>query len=408
MKFYELPPAKRRELLKQQGIELDEIDTEVLDELNLLSENVVGQLRLPVGIVQNLRVNGQNYQVPMATEEPSVVAAANHGASIAAKAGGFTAESHRDGIWGQIILQVSEDFQAAKLQAFFPELIKLTNNKFTSLVNHGGGVKTITAKQEAELLFLKILVDPAEAMGANKVNSILEYMAAKLAACPGIEQKLFAILSNYPSQITKVKVEVPIAIIGGRKTAQKIALLSKIGQTDPMRAVTNNKGIMNGIDAVLLATGNDTRAVAAACGVWSSSSGSYTSLSAWTVQEDKLIGQLSVPLPIGTVGGSINSRKDIKQSYRILGKNITSNQLADIIAAIGLANNLAALLAIATQGIQKGHMKLQARNIVASLNATSQEQKAVLQKLVSSKKYSQAAAREFLQEVRKENNASRN
>ena len=146
MKFYELPAAKRRELLKQQGIELDEIDTEVLDELNLLSENVVGQLRLPVGIVQNLRVNGQNYQVPMATEEPSVVAAANHGASIAAKAGGFTAESHRDGIWGQIILQVSEDFQAAKLQAFFPELIKLTNNKFASLVNHGGGVKTITVQ----------------------------------------------------------------------------------------------------------------------------------------------------------------------------------------------------------------------------------------------------------------------
>ncbi|WP_294835556.1 hydroxymethylglutaryl-CoA reductase, degradative [uncultured Lactobacillus sp.] len=400
MKFYELTPAKRRALLRQRGIELDEIDEQVLHDLDLLSENVIGQLRLPVGLVQNVLVNGQNYQVPLATEEPSVVAAANHGVKIVTEAGGFTADSQRNGIWGQIVLQVDADFKIAQLQAFFPELIKKAHNEYASLVFHGGGVKTITAEQEKDLVFLKVLIDPAESMGANRVNSILEYMAKQLAAFSGIKQKLFAILSNYPSQITKVKAEIPVEVIGGIETAQKIALLSRIGQTDPMRAVTNNKGIMNGVEAVLLASGNDTRAVEAACSVWAAKSGSYTSLSKWYVQDEKLVGGLSLPLPIGVVGGSIKSRKDVKQTYRILGEKITSQELANIIATIGLANNLAALLAIATQGIQKGHMKLQARNIVANLDATSPEKKKVLQMLINNKLYSQTAAQNFLKEIR--------
>ena len=408
MKFYELTPAKRRALLRQRGIELDEIDEQVLHDLDLLSENVIGQLRLPVGLVQNVLVNDQNYQVPLATEEPSVVAAANHGVKIVTEAGGFTADSQRNGIWGQIVLQVDADFKIAQLQAFFPELIKKAHNEYASLVFHGGGVKTITAEQEKDLVFLKVLIDPAESMGANRVNSILEYMANQLAAFSGIKQKLFAILSNYPSQITKVKAEIPVEVIGGIETAQKIALLSRIGQTDPMRAVTNNKGIMNGVEAVLLASGNDTRAVEAVCSVWAAKSGSYTSLSKWYVQDEKLVGGLSLPLPIGVVGGSIKSRKDVKQTYRILGEKITSQELANIIATIGLANNLAALLAIATQGIQKGHMKLQARNIVANLDATSPEKKKVLQMLINNKLYSQTAAQNFLKEIRKENNASRN
>lgn len=408
MKFYELTPAKRRALLHQHGIKLDEIDEQVLRELDLLSENVIGQLRLPVGLVQNVLVNGHKYQVPLSTEEPSVVAAANHGAKIVTEAGGFTAVSQRNGIWGQIVLQAAADFKITKLQAFFPELIKQANIEYASLVLHGGGVKTITAEQEKDLVFLKVLVDPAESMGANRVNSILEYMAEQLAVFSGIKQKLFAILSNYPSQITKVEAEIPVEVIGGIATAQKIALLSRIGQTDPMRAVTNNKGIMNGVEAVLLASGNDTRAVEAACGVWAVKSGSYTSLSEWFVQDKKLLGRLSLPLPLGVVGGSIKSRKDVTQNYRILGEKITSQELANIIAAIGLANNLAALLAIATSGIQKGHMKLQARNIVANLKATSSEKKKVLQMLIKSNLYSQTAAQEFLKEIRKENNASRN
>ena len=408
MKFYELAPEKRRELLQRQGIKLDEIDPQVLHDLDLLSENVIGQLRLPVGLVQDLMVNGQNYQVPLVTEEASVVAAANNSASIVAKAGGFIASSQRDGIWGQIVMQVAENFAVSHLQEVLPTLIKKTNSHFSSLVSHGGGVRKIALKQINDLLYIKVLVDPAEAMGANKVNSILEFMADELTNFAGIKQKLFAILSNYPNQITTVKAAIPVALIGGTETARKIALLSQIGQDDPMRAVTNNKGIMNGVDSVLLATGNDTRAVEAACSVFASKKDTYTSLSKWQLENENLVGKLSIPLPIGTVGGSIDSRKDVKQNYRILGEKITAEQLANIIAAIGLANNLAALLAISTKGIQAGHMKLQARNIVTSLAATAAEKKVVFQKIINSKKYSQSAAQEFLKEIREENNASRN
>ncbi len=408
MKFYKLAPEKRREMLQKQGIKLDEIDPQVLRDLDLLSENVIGQLRLPVGLVQNLLVNGQNYQVPMVTEEASVVAAANNGAGIVAKAGGFTGTSQRDGIWGQIVMQVAENFEVSNLQEILPALIKKTNTYFASLVSHGGGVRKIELKQINDLLYIKVLVDPAEAMGANKVNSILEFMANELDDFAGIKQKLFAILSNYPSQITTVKAAIPVNLIGGTETARKIVLLSRIGQDDPMRAVTNNKGIMNGVDAVLLATGNDTRAVEAACGVFASKKGTYASLSKWQLENENLVGKLSIPLPIGTVGGSINTRKDVRQNYRILGEKITAEQLANIIAAIGLANNLAALLAISTKGIQAGHMKLQARNIVTSLAASTAEKKVVFQKIINSKKYSQSAAKEFLKEIREENNASRN
>ena len=400
MKFYELTPEKRREYLINQGIELDDIDEITLHELDNLSENVIGQLRFPVGIVQNLLVNGKSHFVPLATEEPSVVAAANHGASIFAKNGGVKAASKRTGIYGQITLQVDTKFDASKLSQLFPMIIEQANSQFASLVKHGGGVRQINLQQKDDLVMLRVLVDPAESMGANRVNSILEFIANKLATFPGVVDKLFAILSNYPSQFTTAQVELGVATVGGVKVAERIALLSKIGQNDSFRAVTNNKGIMNGVDAVLLATGNDARAVEAACGVWANEKGKYSSLSQWNVKDDKLIGSLTIPLAIGTVGGSINSRTDVKQSYRLLGQGITSSELANVIAAVGLANNLAALLAISTTGIQAGHMKLQAKNTVANLTATLREKEQVRQMMIDKKEYSLAAAEQFLKQIR--------
>ena len=400
MKFYELTPEKRREYLINQGIELDDIDEITLHELDNLSENVIGQLRFPVGIVQNLLVNGKSHFVPLATEEPSVVAAANHGASIFAKNGGVKAKSKRTGIYGQITLEVDAKFDASKLSQLFPMIIEQANSQFASLVKHGGGVRQINLQQKDDLVMLRVLVDPAESMGANRVNSILEFIANKLATFPGVVDKLFAILSNYPSQFTTAQVELGVATVGGVKVAERIALLSKIGQNDSFRAVTNNKGIMNGVDAVLLATGNDARAVEAACGVWASEKGKYSSLSQWNVKDDKLIGSLTIPLAIGTVGGSINSRTDVKQSYRLLGQGITSSELANVIAAVGLANNLAALLAISTTGIQAGHMKLQAKNTVANLTATLREKEQVRQMMIDKKEYSLAAAEQFLKQIR--------
>ncbi|AEG40715.1 hydroxymethylglutaryl-CoA reductase, degradative [Lactobacillus kefiranofaciens] len=401
MKFYQLTPKQRREILQSEGIKLEKIDDQVLARLDQLSENVIGQLRLPLGVVQNLQVNGHKYWVPMTVEEPSVVAAANHGTNIFAQNGGVQAVSKRDGIYGQIVLRVNDDFVLAELENAFPHLIALANQKFASLVKHGGGTREITAKQINKLVYLRVLVDPAEAMGANKTNSILEFLSTKLVELPGVAEKLFAILSNYSSQLTTAKVKLDPATLGGKRVAERIALLSKIGYEDPYRAVTNNKGIMNGADAVLLATGNDYRAIESATAVLASQTGQYRSLSKWTMEDGLLVGELTLPMAIGVVGGSIKAREDVQQSFAILGQ-VTSKQLAEIITGVALANNLAALLAISTVGIQAGHMKLQARNFVTELDANADEKKQVLAEMIARKDYSESYARKILQEIRKD------
>lgn len=400
-KFYQWLPEERRAFLTEKGIKLSEIDSETLERLDKLSENVIGQVRLPLGVLPKLIVNGKDYQVPMAVEEPSVVAAANHAAKIFNQNGGAVSDSKRNGIYGQIVLEVTDNFDLTKFTTEFSQLIRLANKKFVSLVKHGGGVRKIEASQKENLVFLRVLVDPAEAMGANKTNAILEFLGNKLEKQPDIEQTLYAILSNYPTQLTSAKVSLSIDSVGGLKVAKKIALLSKIGQADIYRAVTNNKGIMNGIDSVLVATGNDYRGVEAATAVWANKNGAYTSLSKWKIEEDRLVGTVTVPLAIGVVGGSIKARRDIQQSFSLLG-NISAKQLAEIIATTGLANNFSALLAISTKGIQAGHMKLQARNLVATLKASKDEKAIVLKKLQESKKYTQEAAFEFLNKIRKD------
>ncbi|GAA2860184.1 hydroxymethylglutaryl-CoA reductase, degradative [Lactobacillus intestinalis] len=404
MKFYQLSAKDRRKILDDEGIELEEIDEEVLEKLNNLSENVIGQLRLPLGVVQSLNVNDANYMVPMATEEPSVIAAANHGASIFNKNGGVVASSDRSGIYGQIVMAIEDDFDLALVEKKKSALIKEANDKFSSLVNHGGGLCKIEFSlkngDQQKLLYALCLIDPAEAMGANKANSILEFLAQNLLAVRGISEKLYAILSNYPSQLTTAKVELDFASVGGRKVAERVVLLSKIGQIDPYRAVTNNKGIMNGVDAVLLATGNDYRAIEAASAVLASRNG-YTSLSRWRIKDQKLVGELTLPMAIGAVGGSINARSDVKQAFNILNptNRISVKDLANVITSIGLANNLAALLAISTVGIQEGHMKLQARNLVASLNVPESEKEKVLKQLIKDKIYTKEHVQEILKEI---------
>lgn len=406
MKFYQLPPEERRQFLQEDGIALEDIPAADLARLDEMSENVVGEVKFPLSCLTGALVNGKNWRIPMTTEEASVVAAANHGMSVFAKAGGVKANSRRDGIYGQIVLEVTEAFSLADFKKEFPAYIKEANKEFSSLIRHGGGLKDLTARQEADLVYLLALVDPAEAMGANKTNAILEFLAQKMLAFPGVEAKLFAILSNYPSQLTTAKVEIPVSLLSkkgdlaeGREVAKKIALLAKIGTNDPYRAVTNNKGIMNGVDAVMLATGNDYRAVEAACHAYAAKSGQYRSLSSWKIEGDKLLGQVTLPLALGVVGGSISSRPDIRQSYAILGK-IKATELAELTASVALANNFAALNAISTKGIQAGHMRLQSRNVVQTLPAAAEEKEAVYQMMISQGKYGETAAKNFLKELR--------
>lgn len=402
MKFYELSAMQRRQYYLNKGINFVDIDATELDRLDQLSENVVSKITLPLGVVQELIVNEQTYCVPMCTEEPSVVAAANHGAKFFNLAGGTKCICQRQGIYGQIICEVNSQFNLVMLQNKLPNIIEAVNQKFDSLIKHGGGLRKIETFVKEDMLYLRTLVDPADAMGANKTNLILEDISQRLQKMTGVSELLCAILSNYPSQFVQAKVEIPLQLVGTH-LATKIAKLSRIGQVDPYRAVTNNKGIMNGVDAVLLASGNDYRAVESACGVQASSDGHYTSLSKWQIEENKLIGCLTLPLAIGVVGGSISARKDVQQSFSLLGK-VNAQQLANIIASIGLANNFAALYAITSRGINAGHMKLQARNVVAQLEADHNQKKQVLNQMIANQKFTLTDAKQILELIRKQDN----
>lgn len=402
MKFYELSAMQRRQYYLEKGINFVDIDATELDRLDQLSENVVSKITLPLGLVQELIVNEQTYCVPMCTEEPSVVAAANHGAKFFNLAGGTKCICQRQGIYGQIICEINSQFNLVMLQNKLPNIIEAVNQKFDSLIKHGGGLRKIETFVKEDMLYLRTLVDPADAMGANKTNLILEDISQRLQKMTGVSELICAILSNYPSQFVQAKVEIPLQLVGTH-LATKIAKLSRIGQVDPYRAVTNNKGIMNGVDAVLLASGNDYRAVEAACGVQASIDGHYTSLSKWQIEENKLIGCLTLPLAIGVVGGSISARKDVQQSFSLLGK-VNAQQLANIIASIGLANNFAALYAITSRGINAGHMKLQARNIVAQLEADHNQKKQVLNHMIANQKFTLTDAKQILELIRKQDN----
>ena len=402
MKFYELSAMQRRQYYLKKGINFVDIDATELDRLDQLSENVVSKITLPLGLVQELIVNEQTYCVPMCTEEPSVVAAANHGAKFFNLAGGTKCICQRQGIYGQIICEINSQFNLVMLQNKLPNIIEAVNQKFDSLIKHGGGLRKIETFVKEDMLYLRTLVDPADAMGANKTNLILEDISQRLQKMTGVSELLCAILSNYPSQFVQAKVEIPLQLVGTH-LATKIAKLSRIGQVDPYRAVTNNKGIMNGVDAVLLASGNDYRAVETACGVQASIDGHYTSLSKWQIEGNKLIGCLTLPLAIGVVGGSISARKDVQQSFSLLGK-VNAQQLANIIASIGLANNFAALYAITSRGINAGHMKLQARNIVAQLEADHNQKKQVLNHMIANQKFTLTDAKQILELIRKQDN----
>lgn len=402
MKFYELSAMQRRQYYLKKGINFVDIDATELDRLDQLSENVVSKITLPLGLVQELIVNEQTYCVPMCTEEPSVVAAANHGAKFFNLADGTKCICQRQGIYGQIICEINSQFNLGMLQNKLPNIIEAVNQKFDSLIKHGGGLRKIETFVKEDMLYLRTLVDPADAMGANKTNLILEDISQRLQKMTGVSELICAILSNYPSQFVQAKVEIPLQLVGTH-LATKIAKLSRIGQVDPYRAVTNNKGIMNGVDAVLLASGNDYRAVEAACGVQASIDGHYTSLSKWQIEGNKLIGCLTLPLAIGVVGGSISARKDVQQSFSLLGK-VNAQQLANIIASIGLANNFAALYAITSRGINAGHMKLQARNVVAQLEADHNQKKQVLNQMIANQKFTLTDAKQILELIRKQDN----
>ncbi|MBO0472599.1 hydroxymethylglutaryl-CoA reductase, degradative [Enterococcus ureasiticus] len=414
-KFYQLSKEERLTFLQEKGnLSMEnrqELEKMSLDEdiANHLIENQISEMALPMGIVPDILVNDKSYQVPMATEEPSVIAACSNGAKMIRRSGSIQSELSEGLLRGQIVFMNVTDpaLIEEKTNQSSEEIFVQAEKSYPSIVKRGGGLKRIQVRHFPEdntYLSVDLLVDTKDAMGANILNSILEGVADLFRQWFD-DEILFSILSNYATEsLVKATCYVSFASLSktgdfksGKLVAEKIAAASQLAQIDPYRAATHNKGIMNGIEAVVLATGNDTRAVAAAAHAYAAV-GSYHGLSQWELVEDGLQGIIELPLAIGTVGGAIRVLPKAQAALEIL--NVTdAKELAEVIVAVGLAQNLAALRALVSEGIQQGHMSLQARSLAMSIGAKGAEIEIIADKLKSGL-MNQEQALEFLLELR--------
>ena len=348
-------------------------------------ENVIGVFELPLGVATNFIVNGRDRLIPMAVEEPSVVAAASYMARIARDHGGFETSSTDPVMRAQIqVLQVEDTAAArANLLAARDRIVALANERDTVLIGLGGGCRDIEVHVFDEtpagpMVVVHLLVDVRDAMGANTVNTMAETVAPLIGEVSGGETRL-RILSNLADlRLSRARVEIPFAALdtqeySGERIAQGIFEAWAFASVDPYRAATHNKGIMNGIDPVIIATGNDWRAIEAGAHAYAARSGSYTALTRWQVTEQRtLIGSIEMPMAVGLVGGATKTHPSARAALELMGVS-SAGELGEICVAVGLAQNMAALRALATEGIQRGHMALHARNIAIMAGATGDE-----------------------------------
>ena len=415
--FSKKTPAERLQMLKEKELLQDEHwqvlnsqQTLPLETANQMSENVLATLALPYSLVPDFLVDGKTYQVPFVTEEPSVVAAASFAAKIIKRSGGFETEVHKRQMIGQIALyQVDNADQAIKdVLRKKKELLEQANQAYPSIVARGGGARDLWLEQKDDFLIFYLSVDTQEAMGANMLNTMLEALTLSLEELTG-GKSLMAILSNYATDsLVTARCVIDYRFLSRDKAeaellADKFQLASKLAQVDPYRAATHNKGIFNGIDALVLATGNDWRAVEAGAHAYASREGSYRGLSIWTADPDKrqLHGQMTLPMPIATKGGSIGLNPAVAASFDLLGQP-QAKELASLIVSVGLAQNFAALKALVSTGIQAGHMKLQAKSLALQAGAQGEEIAAVASRLTANKTFNLAAAQEILADLRKQ------
>ena len=382
-----------------------------LSTADQMSENVLATFALPYSFVPDVVVDEEVYQVPFVTEEPSVVAAASFAAKIIKRSGGFKTTIHNRQMIGQVALYQVANIEVAikNIQNHKQELLELANQAHPSIVNRGGGACDLRVEWlngEAEFLVVYLTVDTQEAMGANILNTMLEALKTPLEELTGGES-LMAILSNYATEaLVTATCEIDIRFLDRNKSealdiAKKIVLASQFAKQDPYRASTHNKGIFNGIDAVVLATGNDWRAIEAGAHTYASRNGSYQGLTTWSIKEatQTLCGEITLPLPIATKGGSIGLNPTVEVSFDLL-KQPTAKEFASIIASIGLAQNFAALKALVSTGIQHGHMKLQAKSLALLAGAKDTEIAPLISQLVSEKHFSLKRAQENLENIR--------
>ena len=374
-------------------------------------ENVIGRFELPLGVATNFKVNGKDYLIPMALEEPSVVAAASHMAKLARVNGGFKAHSDRPIMRAQIQVMGVQDLKSAKkrILKYKSELISFANEKDKTLVSLGGGCEDLEVHlfddtPSGPMLILHLLVDVRDAMGANTVNTMAEHIAPKVEKISQGRVRL-RILSNLADR-RLVTASVKIASsqfdtpdYKGEEVIKGILEAASFAVVDPYRAATHNKGIMNGIDPVVIATGNDWRAIEAGAHAFAAMSGQYSSLTQWSSSDEcELVGKITLPMAVGLVGGATKTHPAAKAAIELLGVK-SSTELGQVIAAVGLAQNLAALRALATEGIQRGHMTLHARNIALQAGASSSEIDVVVQRMIDSRNVTMDNASKILKTI---------
>lgn len=414
--FAKLSPTERIEALLKEGL-LTWDEAQILKEqkglplsiADQLTENVLSTFDLPFSLAPYFLINGRDYVLPMVTEEPSVVAAASFAAKLIQRSGGFTTQVHQRQMIGEIALTDVEDVEVASKRILEDKetLLQLANEAYPSIVKRGGGARDLWVENKGDFLIVYLAVDPKEAMGANMLNTMLEALTDRIQKLSG-GQALMAILSNLATRsLVSARCAIDFKVLSRNpeeaiELAHRMEQASQLAQVDPYRAATHNKGIFNGIDALVLATGNDWRAIEAGAHAYAAQSGSYKGLSHWTSQpkEKKLYGEITLPMPVATKGGSIGLNPTVQVSHRLLGEP-SAIELAGIIASLGLAQNLAALKALVTTGIQAGHMKLQARSLALLAGAKEEEVPRLVSQLLENKPFNLEKAQTLLQELRK-------
>ena len=414
--FAKLSPTERIEALLKEGL-LTWDEAQILKEqqglplsiADQLTENVLSTFDLPFSLAPYFLINGQDYVLPMVTEEPSVVAAASYAAKIIQRSGGFTTKVHQRQMIGEIALTDVRDVEMASKRILEDKktLLQLANEAYPSIIKRGGGARDLWVENKENFLIVYLAVDPKEAMGANMLNTMLEALTEPIQKLSG-GQVLMAILSNLATRsLVSASCAIDFKALSrdpeeATAIAQRMELASQLAQVDPYRAATHNKGIFNGIDALVLATGNDWRAIEAGAHAYAAQSGPYKGLSHWKSQpeEKKLYGEITLTMPVATKGGSIGLNPTVQVSHRLLGEP-SAIELAGIIASLGLAQNFAALKALVTTGIQAGHMKLQARSLALLAGAKEEEVPRLVSQLLENKPFNLEKAQTLLQELRK-------
>ena len=425
-KFYQLSIADRLKILRDRDILTDENYKFLLSSTNMLSpeeadkmiENVIGVFSLPIGLGLNMMVNKKEYVVPMVVEEPSIVAAVSYSAKLVREAGGFFSDSTAPILIGQIQIVDVENPSKAKniILQNKEEIMNLANSLHPRMLARGGGVRDVEVRiltrqtQNNDMVIVHLLVDTRDAMGANLVNSMCEGVASLLEKITS--GKVFLrILSNLTDRsVVRAKFTIPVNLLkgngySGEEVRDGIILANEFATIDPYRAATHNKGIMNGIDPIAIATGNDWRAIEAAAHAYAARGGSYTSLTHYQRNDDgDLVGMIEIPIKVGIVGGPVESNLSVKILRQMMGVE-TAQELAEVMGAAGLAQNLAALRALVTEGIQRGHMTLHARTVAAAAGATIDIFETVVEKLINDGEIKVWKAQQIVESLRKSEKA---